>query len=333
VRIDVHNHVYPRGYVKAITQGSSGESWSIRERPGGVQVLVSRRGYVFGLSEETYEPDLRVHAMEGAGIDVQLLSLSEPWLESLPAREASKWARQTNEALAVFHERYPQRFFPVGSLPLHDVDKALEEFDYALQTMGHVGITLPTAARDDEPISASRFEPLFQRAAQTGTPVFLHPSLPPDAEALSEFRLGLMVGYPSQTLLCVAKLLFGGTLERYPDLKLLLADLGGGAPFLVGRMQRFYESMPECRSQLSKEPREYLKELFYENGSEFYAPSVRCVHALAGAEHLTFGTNYPSPIVHFEKALESVRQLHLPTAEEEQIFWKTAARLFSLKLN
>jgi aminocarboxymuconate-semialdehyde decarboxylase len=333
VRIDVHNHVYPRDYVKAITEGPSGRSWSIGERAGGGPVLTSRRGYVFGLSDATYDPGPRVAALASADIDVQLLSLSEPWLESLPSTEAAKWARRTNEALTAFHERYPQHFFGLASLSLHDVDEALEEFDYAVRTLGHVGITLPTAARDDEPISAPRFEPLFQRAAQMGTPVFLHPSLPPNAEALAEFRLGLMVGYPSQTLLCVAKLLFGGTLERCAGLKLLLADLGGAAPFLAGRMQRFYESLPECRGQLSRPPLEYLQGLYYENGSEFYAPSVRCVHALAGADHLTFGTNYPSPIVHFEKAIESVQQLGLPTAEEDQIFWKTAAHLFSLKLN
>jgi len=126
-------------------------------------------------------------------------------------------------------------------------------------------------------------------------------------------------------------MLFRGTLEKYQHMKIMVADLGGALPLMAGRMFRFYAGIEESRKNLKKEPLEYLKKIYYENGSEFYKHSMKCCYDMTGPGQIVLGTNHPSPIVAFNDAVESIEGMDdVDDYEKEMMLYSNAKQLFSL---
>jgi predicted TIM-barrel fold metal-dependent hydrolase len=155
--------------------------------------------------------------------------------------------------------------------------------------------------------------------------------LPKGAEAYKQYFLGLMVVYPSETSIVVAQMIFRGLFDKYPSVKVMLADLGGALPIIAGRMERFYSAIQETRNDVKMQPLQYLKRFYYENGSEFFAASMNCALSLAGSTHMLLGTNYPSPIGQLSDALKSIDGLEIGEEEKKSIFYRNAKELFGLE--
>jgi aminocarboxymuconate-semialdehyde decarboxylase len=332
IRVDVHNHIYPKVHIDAVLKHGASKGWSIRKNPkSGADMLYGERGYPFTLTRSASDMDFRVQELDKAGITMQILSPSEPWFDFLPTiRECNDLARSFNDETAKIVERYPERFAGLAGLPLNDIDYAIEEVHRAVRNLGLKGVIIPTAVQGERQISAPEFDRLFEEFDKSSLPVFIHPTLPVGAERYRDYFLGMITLYPQQTSLTISHLLFRGSLERFSRLRIMVADLGGGLPLMAGRMYRFYEAIDDSRQNLTTTPLEYLKQIFYENGSEFYPYAIKSCYEMAGAKKILLGTNHPSPIVAFADAVESIENLDVPEEEKQMMRYKNAKELFRL---
>gem|GEM_PF-1895011 len=331
IRIDVHNHVYTKSHLDAIKKFGSQSGWTIRQNPRtGTDMLYGERGYPFNLTRSCYDFEERIKELDGAGISFQVVSPSEPFFDFLDTDQSIELAHTVNDEIATITEKYHSRFAGLAGLPLNDIDASIEEVRRATRDLGLKGVIIPTKVRGERAISSSEFDELFDEFDRLSVTVFVHPTLPAGAERYREYFLGIMMLYPQETAVTIAELLFRGTLERCKRMKIMVADLGGSLPLVVGRMFRFYSAIEECRKNLRNEPLEYLKKIYYENGSEFYKHSMRCCYDMAGGGQIVLGTNHPSPIVAFKDAIKSIETMDVDDREKEMMFYSNAKRLFSL---
>lgn len=331
IRIDTHNHVYTKSHLDAIKKLGGLAGWSIRNDPkSGMDMLYGERGYPFVLTKSCYDMEERIKELDDAHISMQVVSPSEPFFDFLEVEDSKRLASKVNNEIAGIAERYPSRFAGLAGLPLGDVGASIEETRRAVRDLGLKGVIIPTKVRGEKAISSPEFEELFDEFDRLSLPVFIHPTLPVGAERYRKYFLGMMMLYPHETNITVAELLFGGFLERFQRMKIMVADLGGALPLMVGRMFRFYSAIEECRKNLKKEPIEYLRNIYFENGSEFYKHSMKCCYEFTGPGQIVLGTNHPSPIVAFNDAVGSIERMDVSEAEKEMMFHSNAKKLFSL---
>jgi len=181
-----------------------------------------------------------------------------------------------------------------------------------------------------QPLDSERFRPILSDIERRDMPIFLHPTTPACWKTrLADYRLVPVVGFPFETTITAARLVFSGILAAHPKLKIVLAHLGGALPYLAGRIDTAFDAFDECRQATTQRPLNLLKK-FYADAIAYYTPAIRCAVELLGADRLLFGTDYPFTIGAPSKILESIRQARLTETEEKAIHSETARKLLRL---
>jgi len=148
-------------------------------------------------------------------------------------------------------------------------------------------------------------------------------------EAMTDFWLMPLVGFPMDTTLAAAKLVFSGVPERFPRIQWALCHLGGAIPYLAERLDRGFEAFSECRANISRPPSDYLKQFNYD-AVNFNPRAVKLAIDFAGVDHILAGSDYPHQIGSIPKMLETIQGMELSEAEKAAIFGGNAARLLGL---
>lgn len=325
MKIDVHNHFFPLPYIKELAKRK--HSPTVEQDNLG-RTLIHYTGDYNIVEDAHTTPEVRIREMDRCGIDMQVLSLTTPGFETIePVSEAVALARIVNDAFATITEQYPDRFAAFAALPLRDVQSAVDELERAVTTLGLKGGTLfsnvPGAFLDSRD-----FWPLFEKASQLDVPLFIHPTTPATPEVFDDYRLVPLLGFPFDTTLAITRLVFGGVLETYPRLKLILAHTGGTMPYLAERLDNGYRAYEECQKHITRLPSDYLK-LTYLDTVSFHPPALICACMFMGAEKLVLGSDYPHQIGNLQRSVSSIEELDLPG--KEAILEENAARVLKLK--
>jgi aminocarboxymuconate-semialdehyde decarboxylase len=138
-----------------------------------------------------------------------------------------------------------------------------------------------------------------------------------------------LLGFTFDTTLAAAKLVFSGVVERFPNIKWVLAHLGGAIPYLAERLDRGYYAFEECRANIKRPPSTYLKNFYYDTVN-FDPKALQLAIDFAGADRILAGSDYPHQIGSLEKMLESIEALNLAPAAKADILGRNAARLLGL---
>jgi len=138
-----------------------------------------------------------------------------------------------------------------------------------------------------------------------------------------------LVGFPFDTTLAAAKLVFSGVMERFPWIRWVFGHLGGAIPYVAERLDRGYEAFRECREHIGRPPSEYLKRCYYDTVN-FDAGALRLALAFAGPERLLAGSDYPHQIGSLRRMVESIEQLDLAPDARAAILGGNARRLLGL---
>jgi len=187
--------------------------------------------------------------------------------------------------------RHPDRFVGLGTLPMQDVERAVKELERVVRQHGFPGIAVNTNVngRDyDHP----DFLPFFAKAQELETTIVLHPNGFTGGERLTDYYLINVVGNPLDSTVGVTRLIYGGVLEKLPDLKIVVVHGGGYLPFYADRMDHAFEVRPECRENISLRPSEYLRKLYFDT-MVFGSTSLGYLVTRYGADHVLLGTDYP----------------------------------------
>src|SRR5262249_39356871 len=196
----------------------------------------------------------RIAAMDAQGIDVEALSINPFWYE-VERDLAAPIIKIQNEALAEFCASYPERFVAFATVALQHPDLAVEQLVYGVETLGLRGIAVGGSVNGEE-LSAKRFHPVWAKAEELGVLVFLHPQGVPELQARLRGNgfLENAIGYPLETTIALSHLVFEGTLDRFPGLKILAAHGGGYLPSYAARSDAIGVTFPERVKPLKKRP-------------------------------------------------------------------------------
>jgi predicted TIM-barrel fold metal-dependent hydrolase len=265
--------------------------------------------------------------MDRQGIATAILSMVLPsalFAQADGVAAARRLARSANEMAAVAIRMHPDRFGAFASLPLPDVDGALAELDYALGTLGLDGVVLLTNANGVY-LGDRRLEPVFDELDRRRAVVFLHPNAPACVEQTSLGYPISLIEFVFDTTRAVTHLVLSGTLERCPNLRLIVPHAGGTLPFLVDRiglLSRLF--VPGAGERAPAGVKAYLQRLHYDLAISTNPHALAAVLQLVGTSHLLFGSDWPAlaeaDVEHLIQSLRDNPLLHpgdLPRIERE----------------
>jgi predicted TIM-barrel fold metal-dependent hydrolase len=307
--IDVHHHAIPPCYLAALADI-------------GVETPVK------GASFPHWSPDTSLEAMDGAGIQQAVLSVSAPGLGVFTGDAARRVAREVNEYLARLVQDRPSRFAAFALLPMDDEANARAEAEYALDTLGLHGVGLFTSAHGRY-LGDQKLEPLMAELAARKVPVFVHPNVP--AVAAPSFGLAAsVIEFPIETTRAVANLLFSGTLDRYPDLSMILSHAGGAVPYLARRMTHAATITPALRGKAPVDLLGSLRRLYYDVALSATPEQLACLCTVVGPERILFGSDFPfMPREHTMENAAGLRQFEGVTETQRNWIGRGGAlRLF-----
>jgi aminocarboxymuconate-semialdehyde decarboxylase len=236
-----------------------------------------------------------------------------------------------NEKLAELCASKPDRFVAFASVALQHPDLAARQLEDGVKKLGLRGAAIGGSVFGDE-LSHPKFHPFWAKAEALGCLVFIHPRGIEDLDKRLQGNGGLtnVIGNPIETTIALSHLIFEGTLDRFPGLKICAAHGGGYLPSYAARSDAGCVTFPDrCPKPLKKKPTEYLKQLYYDS-IVFTPEALRHLAAEVGPGQVVMGTDYPFP---WEKA--SVNLIlgtpGLSDAEREAMLGGTAARLLGIK--
>jgi len=272
--------------------------------PEALALLNSKLG-VPGLPPSLHmatEVSARLRAMDEQGIDVEALSINPNWYKA--DRDLAKQVIQIqNEKLAEACAANPERFVAFATVALQHPDLAAEQLEEGVKKYGLRGAGIGGSVNGEE-ISEPRFHPFWAKAEQLGVLVFIHPQgtgAPTDLQHRLKGNgyLDNVIGNPLETTIALSHLIFEGTLDKFPGLKICAAHGGGFLPSYAGRSDHGCFTRPDrCTGgpygPIKKKPSEYLKQMYYDT-MVFTPEGVRHLATEVGASQLLVGTDYPYP--------------------------------------
>jgi aminocarboxymuconate-semialdehyde decarboxylase len=272
----------------------------------------------------------RIRAMDEQGIDVEALSINPYWYKA--ERDlAQALIKLQNEKLAELCAAQPDRFVGFATVALQHPDLAAEQLEEGVRKLGLRGGSVGTNV-DGEDLADPKFHPFWAKAEQLGCLIFMHPTGAVGFDKRLKGNGGLtnVIGNPLETTIALSHLIFEGTLDRFPGLKVCAAHGGGYLPSYAARSDAGCVTFPDrCTKPLKKKPTEYLKQLYYDS-IVFTPEGLRHLAAEVGSGQIVMGTDYPFP---WEKA--SVDHIlgtpGLSDAERASMLGGTAARLLGIQ--
>ncbi len=202
-------------------------------------------------------------------------------------------ARRCNESSADVVGANPTRFGLFASVPLPDVDGALEEATYALDVLGADGIVLLSSHSDGSYLGDPRFDEVMAELDRRAAVVFVHPSIPTAANHIAVDIPIFAMEFTFDTTRAAFNLAYTGTLERYPRIRFILAHAGGTVPYLVARFDLVWFQDAELVQRAPKGGSAYKRSLFYDTALSANPHALRSLAEIVGPEHVLFGSDYP----------------------------------------
>ncbi|DAZ94941.1 TPA: hypothetical protein N0F65_012658 [Lagenidium giganteum] len=241
---------------------------------------------------EYWDVNEKLRYMDHHGIQVSVLSLANPWLDFLPAKEQVLMARLLNKDIQDICSSSNGRFFAFGVIP-QTLDDAIAELHHISELKNVRGIILSTAGLgkglDDPEMLA-----FYQTIEKLGLTIFLHPHYGVGNEHYHNYghALFLALGFTFETTVAVSQLILSGMLDQVPNLKLLLAHSGGTLPFLAGRLDSCVAHDLAISKRLQHAPSAYLKRFYYD-AIAYHTPALQCLIDFVGSDRIVFGTDNP----------------------------------------
>jgi aminocarboxymuconate-semialdehyde decarboxylase len=273
----------------------------------------------------------RIREMDEQGIDMEALSINPQWYKA--ERDlVTKVIRIQNERLAEFCATYPDRFVAFASVALQYPDLAIQQLVDGVKRLGLRGAAVGASVAGRE-FSDAMFHPFWAKAEELGILIFIHPQSTPDLAPRLRGNgwLANTIGNPLDTTIALSHLIFEGTLDRFPRLKICSAHGGGYLPSYAPRSDNCLRVAPDMDTgvKLKKKPTEYLRDLYYDT-LVFTSEALRHLAAEVGSNRLVIGTDHPIPWQ--SKSVDHILKAPGFTDKERRMMLgETAAKLLGIK--
>ena len=324
--IDVHTHMLTNEWV-ALLEQHGGPALTLKTVSGGLRAIHLDGAPFMTPVPNMFDWEARIANMNKARVDIAVTSLTCPNVFWGSAEVSLKAARIANDDMAKAQKTWPDRIRWFASLPWQHEKLALEELKRACDN-GAVGVMV-LANIAGRALTEKSFEAIWQAIDKRGLPVLVHPSAPPGTPAmgLHEFQLTAPIGFTFDTSLAIARCIYDGFFDRFPNLKLIASHGGGALPYLIGRLDICWDNIPAARSKTLEPPRNYMRRIYVD--SVVFRQDVldMCV-SVCGPDNVLYGSDYPHTIGDMAGCLSRVDAL--PGDVRDKVRGRNSERIFKL---
>jgi predicted TIM-barrel fold metal-dependent hydrolase len=327
-KIDAFAHILPSRYLERLER-------HLERAISSEQLRYYREG-VFQFDPALTDLDARWQRVERFGDYAQVLVLAVPPIEELgPPAIAAEFARLANDEMAELVRRHPDRFVGFAcALPLNDTEASLREIDRAVGDLGALGAQVFTNVQG-VPLDHPAFEPIFARLESLDRAMWLHPTRNatwPDysTETASNYGLWWSLGWPYETAAALSRLVYSGSMERNPNLKLIAHHGAGMIPHFSARLA-MGPGFRQVKDRLPRPPLEYFRRFYADTALFGSQHAVRCVLDFFGSDHVLFGTDMPlGPPSAVEVTIADIDGCGLSDHERAGVYGGNAASLLAI---
>jgi aminocarboxymuconate-semialdehyde decarboxylase len=323
--VDVHTHMLTKEWLSLLEQ--HGGRYTLKEVLGGLRAIHLDGSPFMTPVPNMFDWEARIANMNKARVDIAVTSLSCPNVYWGGPEVSLKAAKVMNDDMAKAQKTWPDRIRWFASLPWQHEALALQELKRCCDN-GAVGVMV-LANIGGQHLTDPAFANIWKEIDRRGLPVLVHPSAPPGSKELGmhEFQLTAPIGFTFDTSLAIARCIYDGFFDRYPDLKLIASHGGGALPYLVGRLDICWDNIPAARSKTAEPPRNYMRRIYVD--SVVFRQDVldMCV-SVCGTDNVLYGSDYPHTIGDMAGCLSRVDAL--PGDVREKVRGLNAQRIFKL---
>lgn len=246
------------------------------------------------IEENCWDAATRIGEMDATGVGVQVLS-TVPVMFSYWTKpsDGAEIARFLNDHIAEIVNEFPLRFVGLGTLPMQDTDLAIRELERC-KTIGLAGVQIGTNVNQLN-LGEPQFFDIFAACERLGMAVFVHPWEMAGEKDMQKYWLPWLVGMPAEVSRAICSLIFSGTLERLPNLRIMFAHGGGAFPATIGRIEHGFNVRPDLFTDNRHGPRQYLDRMYFD-ALVHEAASLDYLIDLVGSSHVAMGSDYPFPL-------------------------------------
>jgi predicted TIM-barrel fold metal-dependent hydrolase len=337
MRIDAYTHFVPKKFFTDVL--TAGDHRDIGKRVKEIPSI--------------HDIDVRLKVVDSFPDYAQILSYPMPPLEVMTSKpeQVEEYARIVNDGFAELCAKHPDHFPGwVAQAPLAAPDAGVRESERAIKELGALGVQIYTNIRG-KPLDRPEFEPFFAKMNELGKPVWIHPARAaghPDYldEKKSLYEIWWTFGWSYETAVAMSRLVFSKTLDKYPNLKLIVHHFGGIVPMLEGRIGPGWDQLGartsdedyvSLRKSMKKRPLDYFKQDFYADTAVFGSKSATvCGLAFYPLEKVVFASDCPfdpeKGTGYIRETLKILDSLDMPKAERDAIYYKNFEALVGKKL-
>lgn len=295
-------------------------------RATNVKQMSTRAPKLMGVKE-------RLRDMDKMGVDMQAICPAPyHFFYFTDPGHGAELAREVNEGIAELVGDTPERFVGLGSVPLQNVELAVQELNHAVKNLGLRGVEICTNVNGKNLTDPSLgLEPFFARCEELGVLIFMHPLGYTQADRLTNHYFNNVIGNPLDSTVAVSHLIFDGVMARHPKLKVLVAHGGGFIAHYWARMDHAWRARVDTRTVIKRKPSSYLKKFYFDTITH---DPVMLGHLIEqyGADHVVLGTDYPYDMADDDPLGTLAQVKRLPKAARDLVAGGNAARLLKLKL-
>ena len=327
MKIDAHNHFLPDTVIEYIRKhGDRFNSEIFRKKDQ--EFILDKAGTMFPIYKEYYDYDTKVADLDRMGIDLAVLSVvPNTYYYWIPAEAALELAVMSNDWVADFSKKHPDRFRGMASVPMQDPKMALKELVRAHEVLGLNA--LATAPMIDKThLDEKSLFPIYEYCEANHILVYLHPCFAREMEELKKYYNTNFVGNVYQTNLGINHLIFGGVFEKFPGLKVFASHGGGYFPYQMGRLRHGYSVRQEPHENINRSPEQYVGNVYFDTITH-WTEALQFLVDQFGADHVMMGTDYPFDMGDYQP-VEHTASLRLTEAQRKKIYFENAVELFGL---
>jgi len=333
VKIDIFNHILPEIFFAEFLRIAPGLK-DMGKRSRNIPTI--------------WDLEARFRMMDEFGDYRQVISLASPPIESFAEPEvASVLAQMANDGMAELVTHHRDRFPAfVAALPMNNPDAAMKELDRALIHLGAAGVQLYSNAAG-KPLDAPEFQPIFDELARRDKAIWLHPARGgnfPDyqAEQRSKYEIWWTFGWPYETSVAMARLVFSGLFDRHPNLKIITHHMGAMIPYFEGRvgygwdqlgLRTSDEDYESLLKSMNRRPLDYFK-MFYADTALFGATAAtECGLAFFGVDRVLFASDTPfepAPGLYIRETIRVIDSLDISPLDRDRIYYRNAQNLLNI---
>ncbi|MCH9039718.1 MAG: amidohydrolase [Chloroflexi bacterium] len=328
--IDIHAHILPR-HIAELANGGDWHGYTLRTGDSAGSVLTRQGKDAQVIPKLMFTPEQRLAEMDSLGVDVHVLSTwTRLYNYDLPTSDCLAIARDCNDSLGELVKQWPTRFMGIGTLPMQDVNAAIAELERCMTQLGLKGAQINDHV-NGSPMGEDEFLPFWKAVEEMGAVILFHQS---EGDTVVQYRsnnyhLNNTIGNLADRTVTYASLVYGGVMDKHPDLKICLSHGGGYTAFGAGRLDRGWQVRSEARITLNQPPSRYLSDFYYDclTHSE---DALRFLIDTVGVGQVVMGSDWP-----FDMGVDSpVEWLNgmssLTQAEKDAIITTNLAELLGI---